>query len=229
MRRISRAVGTPCRPIGNTHLRREYGYRAHDVCLPPFHSRILARPHWRWRTWLAGRGNQESSQSPLVRNPYAAVAGRISHPRRSMLLQGDALYRRSLQGLGTFGEYGEAGRGRICAQLHSGDDERNAADIKAHWSRLGQGASRRGYGPLRLEHFRIRYREAYILEQLVSFRHRCPPAQDGEPARRTRVEGACGLHPRIHTSRQSAAAPGAGPEAAGEIDLRAADSFQWTR
>ena len=43
------------------------------------------------------------------------------------------------------------------------------------------------------------------------------PAGGGRRAtRRTRVESACGLHPRVHTPRQPAEAPGAGAETAGD-------------
>jgi hypothetical protein len=95
-------------------------------------------------------------------------------------LHAEAMYRRSLQGLGTFGEYGEQGvagytRDYIPAMM------KNAADVRAHWSTLNNGRAPRIWtfaaGALPYE-----YREAYIYEALVSFRHRCPAgAGDSRP------------------------------------------------
>jgi hypothetical protein len=56
--------------------------------------------------------------------------------------------------------------------------EKNAADIKAHWSRAGEAR------PPRIWTFAAgvlpyAYREAYIMEQLVSYRHNCPPGENG--------------------------------------------------
>ena len=95
-------------------------------------------------------------------------------------LHAEALFHRSLQGLGTQGEYaaqGMAGYARdfIPAMRH------NAEDVRAHWDSLNIGR------PPRIWTFAAgalpyTYREAYIFEELVSFRYRCPPhAREGRP------------------------------------------------
>ena len=89
----------------------------------------------------------------------------------------EAMYRRSLQGLGTFGEYdrqGVAGYARdyIPAMM------RNAADVKAHWSSVGRGREPRIW-TFAAGALPYAYREAYIFEELVSFRHHCPVQADG--------------------------------------------------
>ena len=125
---------------------------------------------------LAHRAGDDNSSRSLSRHTYAAaIAAFLILAVHAV--QGDALYRRSLQGLGTFGEYGEEGAAGYARNFIPAM-ERNAADIKAHWSRLGQGR------PPRIWTFAAgilpyTYREAYIMEQLVSYRHSCPPAHDG--------------------------------------------------
>ena len=124
-------------------------------------------------------------------------------------LHAEAMYRRSLQGLGTFGEYGEQGvagyaRDYIPAMM------KNAADVKAHWSTLNKGREPRIW-TFAAGALPYAYREAYIYEALVSFRHRCPAEEDGSRLGRTRVAGACRLHPRVHAPRQPPEASGAGP------------------
>jgi arabinofuranosyltransferase len=91
--------------------------------------------------------------------------------------QADALYRRSLQGLGTFGEYAQQGAAGYMRQFIPAM-EKNAADIQAHWSRLGNGR------PPRIWTFAAgtlpySYRDSYIYEELISFRKRCPLEQNG--------------------------------------------------
>jgi 4-amino-4-deoxy-L-arabinose transferase-like glycosyltransferase len=88
----------------------------------------------------------------------------------------EALYGRSLQGIGTFGEYsqqGTAGYGRdyIPAMM------RNAADIRTHWTTLSKGREPRVW-TFAAGALPYAYREAYIYEALVSFRHRCPPEEE---------------------------------------------------
>jgi hypothetical protein len=92
--------------------------------------------------------------------------------------QADALYRRSLEGLGTFGEYARQGAAGYTRSFIPAM-KKNAADIEAHWARLGRER------PPRIWTFAAgalpyTYREAYIMEQLVSYRHSCPPAEEGE-------------------------------------------------
>jgi len=93
-------------------------------------------------------------------------------------LHAEALYHRSLQGLGSGGEYAAEGtvgytRDFIPAM------RRNAADTRAHWERLDMARPPRIWtfaaGALPYE-----YADAYILEELVSFRHRCPPSKGGD-------------------------------------------------
>jgi hypothetical protein len=91
-------------------------------------------------------------------------------------LHAEAMYHRSLQGLGTFGEYGDQGaagysRDYIPAMM------KNAADVRAHWSTLNKGRVPRIW-TFAAGALPYAYREAYIYEALVSFRHRCP-AGDG--------------------------------------------------
>lgn len=90
----------------------------------------------------------------------------------------EALYHRSLQGLGTQGEYAAQGmfgytRDFIPAML------RNAGDVRAHWSGLQRNR------PPRIWTFAAgalpySYRDAYIYEELVSFRQRCPDGRRGD-------------------------------------------------
>jgi hypothetical protein len=92
-------------------------------------------------------------------------------------LHAEAMYRRSLQGLGTFGEYGEQGvagyaRDYVPAMM------KNAEDVKAHWSMLDKGREPRIW-TFAAGALPYAYREAYIFEALVSFRHRCPAEEEG--------------------------------------------------
>jgi hypothetical protein len=75
------------------------------------------------------------------------------------------------------GEYAEQGAGGY-ARDYIPAMEKNAADIKAHWARAGEAR------PPRIWTFAAgilpyTYRDAYIMEQLVSYRHNCPPAETG--------------------------------------------------
>ena len=87
------------------------------------------------------------------------------------------MYQRSLQGLGTFGEYSEQGvagyaRDYVPAMM------RNAADVKAHWATTNKGREPRIW-TFAAGALPYAYREAYIFEALVSFRHRCPAEERG--------------------------------------------------
>ena len=55
-----------------------------------------------------GAADRKSPQHALIRDPYAAAARRAAHSFVHAL-HAEAMYRRSLQGLGTIGEYGEQG------------------------------------------------------------------------------------------------------------------------
>ncbi len=93
--------------------------------------------------------------------------------------QADALYRRSLEGLGTFGEYAQQGVAGYARNFIPAM-KKNAADTAAHWARLGRAR------PPRIWTFAAgalpyAYRDAYIMEQLISYRHNCPPDKDGAP------------------------------------------------
>ncbi len=86
--------------------------------------------------------------------------------------QAHALYRDSLQGLGTRGEYdaqGAAGYARDFVPAM----RRNAADVRAHWAALNRSRAPRiwTFAAGALPYV---YREAYIFEELVSYRHLCP-------------------------------------------------------
>jgi hypothetical protein len=93
--------------------------------------------------------------------------------------QADALNRRSLQGLGTFGEYDRQGAAGYTADYIPAM-QRNAADVKAHWTKMNHNRAPRIWtfaaGALPYS-----YPEAYIYEQLVSFRLHCPPGAAERP------------------------------------------------
>jgi hypothetical protein len=84
----------------------------------------------------------------------------------------DALYHRSLQGLGMLGEYESQGTEGY-ARDYIPAMRRNASDVRAHWSHANKGRPPRIWtfaaGALPYE-----YGEAYIYEELVSFRYNCP-------------------------------------------------------
>jgi hypothetical protein len=90
----------------------------------------------------------------------------------------EALFHRSLQGLGTSGEYAAEGTAGYTRDFIPAM-RLNAADTRAHWQRLNKGRAPRIWtfaaGALPLE-----YRDAYIFEELVSFRHRCPSRAPGD-------------------------------------------------
>jgi hypothetical protein len=127
---------------------------------------------------LAQRADKEQSSRVSSRATYAAgmaailiLAVHVAHA--------DALYRRSLEGLGTFGEYARQGTAGYAGYFIPAM-KKNAADIENHWDRLGHAR------PPRIWTFAAgalpyAYREAYIMEQLVSYRHNCPPPEEGEP------------------------------------------------
>ena len=111
------------------------------------------------------------------RTPYAAAAAAliilVVHA-----LHAEAMYRRSLQGLGTFGEYGEQGvagyaRDYVPAMM------KNGAEVRKHWSTTGMGREPRIW-TFAAGALPYAYREAYIFEALVSFRHYCPAEVDGD-------------------------------------------------
>jgi hypothetical protein len=98
--------------------------------------------------------------------------------------QAQALYHRSLQGLGTSGEYeaeGAAGYARDFVPAM----QRNAADIRAHWTALHRSRTPRVW-TFAAGALPYAYREAYIFEELVSYRHRCP-IQEGRERSDARV------------------------------------------
>jgi hypothetical protein len=93
----------------------------------------------------------------------------------------EALYRRSLQGIGTVGEYGDQGaagyiRDYIPAMM------RNADDVRTHWATLGGGQREPRVWTFAAGALPYAYRDAYIYEALVSYRHRCP-ADDADGTR----------------------------------------------
>jgi hypothetical protein len=93
-------------------------------------------------------------------------------------LHAEALYHRSLQGLGTGGEYAAQGTAGYTRDFIPAM-RRNAMDTRAHWQRLNVGRAPRIWtfaaGALPYE-----YMDAYIFEELVSFRLRCPAIQGNE-------------------------------------------------
>jgi arabinofuranosyltransferase len=133
-------------------------------------------------------GEQQSGPTLRWAEPLTAALILTVHA-----FHAEALYHRSLQGLGTSGEYASQGtmgytRDFIPAM------RRNALDARAHWQRLNKGRPPRIWtfaaGALPQE-----YIDAYIFEELVSFRHRCPPREaDARPDSRTWREHADYIH-----------------------------------
>ena len=125
---------------------------------------------------LARRADDRMTSRRPIRASYAA-AGAAVLILLVHALQAEALYHRSLQGLGTLGEYGEQGaagyaRDYVPAMM------RNAADVKAHWSTLNKGREPRIW-TFAAGALPYAYRDAYIFEPLVSYRHTCPPEKNG--------------------------------------------------
>jgi hypothetical protein len=94
-------------------------------------------------------------------------------------LHAEALFHRSLQGLGTQGEYAAQGMAGYARDFIPAM-RRNAEDVRAHWDSL------KVQRPPRIWTFAAgalpyAYREAYIFEELVSFRHRCPTSARDDP------------------------------------------------
>ena len=125
---------------------------------------------------FAGRADGITATRRPFRIPYAAAAAALLilfvHA-----LHAEAMYRRSLQGLGTIGEYSEQGtagytRDFVPAMM------KNAADVKVHWSATNKERAPRIW-TFAAGALPYAYREAYIFEGLVSFRHRCPEEWDG--------------------------------------------------
>ena len=138
--------------------------------VPYFGAAAVALAHF------ARRGDEGVAARGPFRVSYAAAAAALL-----ILLvhavHAEAMYRRSLQGLGTIGEYSEQGiagyaRDYIPAMM------KNAADVKGHWSTLRQDRQPRIW-TFAAGALPYAYREAYIFEALVSFRHRCPEEEDG--------------------------------------------------
>lgn len=133
--------------------------------------------------YLARQADDRKADGSSRARTYAAAAAALL-----ILLvhawNADALYRRSLQGIGTFGEYGQQGaagyfRDYIPAMM------RNAADVRTHWATLGRGDRQPRVWTFAAGALPYAYPDAYIYEALVSFRHRCPADQaDG-----SRVDG----------------------------------------
>ncbi len=223
--RTARALGTACRPaavliygasMATVHMMFAFRHFA------PY----LARRRWRWRISRGESGRSGRLARGSSRASYAAAVRRTSDSAVHAL-QAEAMYRRSLQGLGTLGEYAQQGVAGICTRLYSGDDEERARTSRLTGPALGQRVSRAsGHSPP--ARFRTR-----IATRTFS-KHSCRSAiiarrgEGGEPARWTRVESACRLHPRVHTPRQPAEALGARACTRRDADLRAADSFQRT-
>jgi arabinofuranosyltransferase len=90
----------------------------------------------------------------------------------------EALYHRSLQGLGASGEYAAQGTAGYTRDFIPAM-RRNAVEVRQHWERLNKGRPPRiwTFAAGALPH---EYMDAYIFEELVSFRHRCPPRGEGD-------------------------------------------------
>ena len=129
---------------------------------------------------VARHADERAPDRSSGRGTYAAAAAALL-----ILLvhawHADALYRRSLQGIGAVGEYGQQGaagymRDYIPAMM------RNAADVRAHWATLGRTDREPRVWTFAAGALPYAYREAYIYEALVSYRHRCP-ADEGDGTR----------------------------------------------
>ena len=128
---------------------------------------------------LVRRADEHPSQrAPFVRSSFVAAATAMV-VLAVHVFQAEALHRRSLQGLGSFGEYDRQGASAYAAEYVPAM-ERNAADVRAHWSTLNRGRAPRIW-TFAAGALPYAYREAYIYEQLVSFRHHCPPGRGDRP------------------------------------------------
>ena len=183
--RVGRTVGEELRAHWGLHagllagarLRRQHGDRAHDVRVPSFHA--VSRRDGTGAGASRPAGRRCTTARALVPRLVRGGRRRAADSARSTPLHAEAMYRRSLQGLGTFGEYGEQGaagyaRDYIPAMM------KNAADIKAHWSALGKGREPRIW-TFAAGALPYAYREAYIFEALVSFRHRLSAGGGWQP------------------------------------------------
>jgi arabinofuranosyltransferase len=137
---------------------------------PYFGALALALAH------LARRAEDGMTERSSLRTSYAAGAAALLILLLHAL-HAEAMYHRSLQGLGTFGEYGNQGiagytRDYVPAMM------KNAVDVKAHWATLNKGREPRIW-TFAAGALPYAYRESYIFEALVSYRHRCPAGSGG--------------------------------------------------
>src|SRR5688500_17956911 len=121
---------------------------------------------------LGGHADERATHRVTGRGAYTAAAAALV-----ILLvhawHAESLYRRSLQGIGSVGEYSEQGaagymRDYIPAMM------RNAADVRTHWASLGRADREPRIWTFAAGALPYAYREAYIYEALVSYRHQCP-------------------------------------------------------
>lgn len=133
--------------------------------------------------YVARHADDRTPRRSTGRGAYAAAAAAVL-----ILLvhawHAEALYRRSLQGIGTVGEYSQQGaagymRDYIPAMM------RNGADVRSHWASLGRAEREPRIWTFAAGALPYVYREAYIYEALVSYRHRCP----ADEADGTRADG----------------------------------------
>jgi arabinofuranosyltransferase len=91
---------------------------------------------------------------------------------------GEALYHRSLQGIGVSGEYAAEGTAGYTRDFIPAM-RLNATDTRAHWQRFNKGRPPRiwTFAAGALPH---EYLDAYIFEELVSFRHHCPQREQAD-------------------------------------------------
>jgi hypothetical protein len=118
--------------------------------------------------WRRADGDQGRSRISQTTPGLAIVVGVVLGVH---VAQAYALYRISLQGLGTIGEYESQGAaGYVDAFVPA--MRRNAEDTRRHWEQLNVGRHPRiwtfaaGVLP-------YAYQDAYIYEGLVSYRHNC--------------------------------------------------------
>jgi hypothetical protein len=121
--------------------------------------------------FLLSRVESPPAESPGLRHSGPWLEGVALVVLSVHVAQAAALYHRSLQGLGVQGEYESEGT-RGYAHDFIPAMQRNARDVRAHWERLHRDR------PPRIWTFAAgalpyAYPQAYIFEELISFRHDC--------------------------------------------------------
>ena len=193
-RNCADAVGTSSRACCRSRVRRNDGHRAHDVRVSSLRSVSWER---RRSPWHISRDVPVIGQ-PKPRHGWAEAGDGFGDPPWFMPFTPKRCITGHCRALGTSGEYAAQGTAGYTRDFIPAM-RRNAADVRAHWERLNKGRPPRiwTFAAGALPH---EYSSAYIFEELVSFRHRCPQREKGERPDSRQWRGARGLHSRVHAT-----------------------------